>query len=103
MTTRATIGMLASVALLLSACSSVPKTAGGGGGYYMDDGPDSSAPIDISTVPDAVPRNEPLSKSGNKPYSVFGVTTRRWRKRTVIASAVSPRGTAKNFTANVLR
>jgi rare lipoprotein A len=44
-----------------------------GGGYYQDDGPHAHPPADADKVPDAVPRNEPLSRGGNKPYSVFGV------------------------------
>ena len=51
----------------LSACFS-----SGSGGYYMDDGPHSSVPVNPHTVKNAVPRREPLSRGGNKPYSVFG-------------------------------
>ena len=57
------------LALLVSACSSVPR----GGGYYQDDGPHERPPVDVLKVPDAVPREEPLSAYGNKPYTVFGV------------------------------
>ena len=52
----------------LSACFS-----SGSGGYYMDDGPHSSVPVNPHTVKNAVPKYEPLSRGGNKPYSVFGV------------------------------
>lgn len=55
-------------ALLLGACSSVPR-----GGYFEDDGPQDRPPIDVMRVPDAVPRAEPPSESGNQPYEVFGV------------------------------
>jgi rare lipoprotein A len=55
--------------LLLGACSTVPR-----GGYFEDDGPQARPPIDVMRVPDAVPRAEPLSASGNQPYEVFGVT-----------------------------
>lgn len=45
----------------------------GKGGYYKDDGPprgvSSSA---ISKIPDAVPKAEPLSKTGNNPYKALG-------------------------------
>jgi rare lipoprotein A len=58
--------------LTLTACSTVPR----GGGYYQDDGPHDKAPVDASQVPDAVPRAEPLSAYGNKPYTVFGVNYR---------------------------
>lgn len=57
------------LALLPAACSSVP---GNRGGYYQDDGPHSRPQVDVSTIPDATPRNDPLSASGNNPYSVFG-------------------------------
>ena len=50
----------------LSACSSSRK-----GGYYENDGPPDKK-VDLSHIPDAVPRKEPLSKTGNKPYEVFG-------------------------------
>jgi rare lipoprotein A len=53
----------------LGACGSVPR----GGGYYQDDGPHERPPVDVLKVPDAEPRDEPLSSSGNKRYSVFGV------------------------------
>jgi len=55
------------VLILLSACAT-PR-----GGYYQDDGP-HDRPRDVSQVPDAVPRVEPLSERGNKPYKVFGVS-----------------------------
>ncbi|OGI63524.1 MAG: hypothetical protein A2W18_01310 [Candidatus Muproteobacteria bacterium RBG_16_60_9] len=64
-TTRSTV--LAAV-LLIGACSSVPR-----GGYFQDDGPHERPPVDVLQVPDAVPRAEPRSTSGNKPYAVFGV------------------------------
>lgn len=48
------------------ACSSSRK-----GGYYENDGPPDKK-VDLSGIPDAVPRAEPLSKTGNKPYDVFG-------------------------------
>ncbi len=56
-------------ALLVGACSSVPR-----GGYYEDDGPDDRPRADVMNVPDATPHDEPLAASGNKPYTVFGVT-----------------------------
>ena len=54
--------------MLISACSTSPKR----GGYYQDDGPHSQPAIDIDTIANAIPRSEPLSKSGNGPYVVFG-------------------------------
>ena len=61
---------LLSCLLLLAACGTVPR----GGGYYEDDGPHDRPHIDISKIPDAVPKAEPLAATGNKPYTVFGVS-----------------------------
>ena len=43
------------------------------GGYYKDDGPGENPPANLATIPDAVPRVEPLHRFANRPYSVFGV------------------------------
>jgi len=43
-----------------------------GGGFYKDDGPGRNPPSGLRAIPDAVPRAEPLSARGNKPYRVFG-------------------------------
>jgi rare lipoprotein A len=43
-----------------------------GGGFYQDDGPLEAIPVDLATVPDAVPRHEPLHRFANRPYSVLG-------------------------------
>jgi rare lipoprotein A len=62
--------------VVLAGCSSAPsKTApepSGRGGYYLDDGPGSNPPPDLASVPDAVPKSEPLNRAANRPYSVFG-------------------------------
>jgi rare lipoprotein A len=50
----------------LAACGTVPR-----GGYYLDDGPDAT-PVDVSKVPDAVPKPEPRAASGNNPYNALG-------------------------------
>jgi len=42
------------------------------GGYYEDDGPHANPPADLAAVPDAVPRDEPLHRFANRPYSVMG-------------------------------
>ncbi|MDR2625338.1 MAG: septal ring lytic transglycosylase RlpA family protein [Zoogloeaceae bacterium] len=76
---------LCAFCLLLSACfapyrPSIPpaekttKTvpAPQGGGYYKDDGPGSEIPADLERIPDAVPRQEPLHRGANKPYTVLG-------------------------------
>jgi rare lipoprotein A len=56
--------------VLLTACALLPKT----GGYYRDDGPGDRDLRKIVDVPDAIPRNEPRSATGNKPYRVNGKT-----------------------------
>jgi rare lipoprotein A len=40
--------------------------------YYLDDGPGDLPPSNLDTIPDAVPRLEPLHRFANRPYSVFG-------------------------------
>lgn len=47
-----------------------------GGGYYLDDGPDKNPPDDLDSVPDAVPKNEPLRKANMRPYVALGKTYR---------------------------
>lgn len=42
-----------------------------GGGYYQDDGPGDNPP-DLASIPEPVPKFEPLRKAANKPYSVLG-------------------------------
>lgn len=66
---RALLSLL--LALFTSGCVST-----GRGGYYQDDGPHARAAVDVARVPDAVPRNEPLSAGGNRPYNIFGVSYR---------------------------
>ncbi len=53
---------------LLAGCGSLPR----GGGYYQDDGPPATVPVDVLRVPDAVPKDEPLSPYGNKTYHIAG-------------------------------
>lgn len=55
-----------------SAYPSLPPAGSGRGGYYMDDGPGDVTPAGLDKVPDAEPKIEPYSRSGNKPYTVFG-------------------------------
>lgn len=62
-------------AVLAGGCTSAPKSpdsSGRGGGYYLDDGPGGNPPRDLDSIPDAVPRSEPLNRAANRPYSVFG-------------------------------
>lgn len=59
---------LCAAALLLAGCGSSPDRPGG---YYKDDGPGARVP-DLASIPDAMPRNEPLHRWANRPYVVFG-------------------------------
>ena len=61
--------VLLALALLAHGCASTRP-----GGYYQDDGPHARPPVDVSKVPDAVPRAEPVNERNNRPYSVFGVS-----------------------------
>jgi len=64
---------------LLAGCGSAPKRGGYApqssrpGGYYQDDGPGAAPPRNLDTIQDAEPRVEPLHRSANNPYTVFGV------------------------------
>jgi rare lipoprotein A len=43
-----------------------------GGGYYLDDGPGDSPPEDLDSIPEAVPKWEPLHRGAMRPYVVMG-------------------------------
>ncbi len=58
------------IILMLTSCSS-SKAPSKKGAYYLDDGPPKGS-VDLTSVKDAVPHSEPFSKTGNKPYVVFG-------------------------------
>jgi peptidoglycan lytic transglycosylase len=42
------------------------------GGYYLDDGPGANPPANIDSIPDAVPRVEPINRGTARPYVVMG-------------------------------
>src|SRR6185436_5584898 len=65
---RAGIALLVSAALLSGCSSSKP------GGYYKDDGPHANPPSNLESVPDAVPKSEPLHKFANRPYTAMGTS-----------------------------
>ena len=44
------------------------------GGYYLDDGPDDNPPKNIESIPNAVPKKEPLHSRTNRPYKALGAT-----------------------------
>ena len=56
------------LAILAAGCSSTPEKRAGG--YYKDDGPGDSAKL--ASIPDAVPRAEPLHRYANRPYEAMG-------------------------------
>ena len=63
------------IALLVSACTLAPEKVARkerGGAYYLDDGPPSEEASGAKDIPDAIPREEPRSRIGNSPYTVFG-------------------------------
>lgn len=67
------------VALALAACGTAPKAPPDKvpprkPAYYSDDGPPESVPVDIASIPDAIPREEPYHRFANRPYTVFGRT-----------------------------
>ena len=57
--------------LTLTACTSAPHTTTDNG-YYGGDRPPQHLPIDPDSVPDAIPQHEPLSATGNNPYTALG-------------------------------
>lgn len=42
------------------------------GGYYLDDGPETNPPQNLDSIPDALPKKEPLLSRSNKPYKALG-------------------------------
>ena len=50
----------------------LPKANSGRGGYYLDDGPGDDIPEGLESTVDPIPMVEPYSRTGNKPYKVFG-------------------------------
>lgn len=89
----AALTLLLPLAFALGACSTskgsrAPSTADDttagrgtgsaarGGGYYLDDGPGERSPADVASIPDAVPRAEPVLARTSRPYTVFGRTYR---------------------------
>ncbi len=75
----ASVAMLFAAVLALAGCQSRSVLQGGGdgeGGYFGGDRPPDTIPVDLASIPDAVPVALPRSKTGNKPYEVLG---RTWR------------------------
>ncbi len=55
-----------------STAPAVPAKTAKQGGYYDKDGPPEEPPRDLASVPDAVPKYEPLRNAANRPYLLFG-------------------------------
>jgi rare lipoprotein A len=63
------------LAATLAGCGTAPKAPPAPtrpGGYYLDDGPGASPPANIDSIPDAVPRVEPINRGTARPYVVMG-------------------------------
>ena len=77
-------GLAFGFALALTGCGTTPKKpeplkpspakTSKPGAYYLDDGPGENAPLSLESIPDAVPRIEPLHRGANRTYTVFGKT-----------------------------
>ena len=69
-----TPGKLAScllLVLLVASCGSPRSPGKSSGGFYGGDAPPDRE-RDVASIPDAVPRYEPLSRYGNNPYKALG-------------------------------
>ncbi|MDN5934547.1 MAG: septal ring lytic transglycosylase RlpA family protein [Nitrosospira sp.] len=53
------------------------------GGYYLDDGPGDNPPAEFASIPDAIPRDEPLRPVNMRPYVALG---KSYTPRTVLES-----------------
>jgi rare lipoprotein A len=86
------VAVLIVTTLILTACGTVPQhkaetpsatTAPGAGGYLPGDGPGADIPVNLESIPDAVPKIEPLHRYANRPYIALGKT---YRPMTVIGN-----------------
>ncbi len=59
----------AALAIALGGCGTPAKRPGG---YYLDDGPGGKPPANLDSIPDAVPRVEPINRGTARPYVVMG-------------------------------
>jgi rare lipoprotein A len=61
------------LAAMMSGCGTTPKAPPTRpGGYYLDDGPGAKTPANLDSIPDAVPRVEPINRGTARPYVVMG-------------------------------
>jgi peptidoglycan lytic transglycosylase len=60
-------------AAMMGGCGTAPsKAPPRPGGYYLDDGPGANPPANIDSIPDAVPRAEPINRGTARSYVVMG-------------------------------
>jgi rare lipoprotein A len=52
--------------------SAAPATNATGGAYLAGDGPGADVPANLDSIPDAVPKAEPLHRYANRTYSALG-------------------------------
>src|SRR5882672_10101400 len=67
------LAIAALLAIALGGCGTAPsKAPTRPGGYYLDDGPGANPPANIDSIPDALPRVEPIRSATSRPYVVMG-------------------------------
>ncbi len=59
------------LAMMVAGCGSAPPRSGG---YYLDDGPGADAPAHLDSIPEPMPRTDPINKYTSRPYTVLGRT-----------------------------
>jgi len=78
---RRLLAGIAVLAALAAGCSGqiAPRPAASppSSPYYSDDRPPEHLPVHPDSVADAVPRHEPLSATGNRPYTALGKRDRK--------------------------
>jgi len=57
--------------IALAGCGSAPSKPGG---YYLDDGPGANPPANLDSIPEPIPKIEPLNPYTSRPYTVLGRT-----------------------------
>jgi rare lipoprotein A len=69
MSRRRIVALAALMAIVLGGCGTPAKRPGG---YYLDDGSGANPPANLESVPDAMPRSEPINRGTARPYVVMG-------------------------------
>ncbi len=87
-----------------TSAQTAPTTATKPGGYYLDDGPGDNPPSNIDSIPNAVPKKEPLLDRANKPYKALDavytpMTSYKPYKETGVASWYGKRYHGKNTSS----